>query len=490
MEGGGGAPEACIEEETLAAFAEGRLDGTQWAPIEAHLADCSECRAVFTRAAGVMPPFVAISQGSSRTETDAGDLVAGTCVGRYVVRALVGRGAMGTVYAADDPDLDRTVAVKLLHAGALSDSARSRLRTALLREAQAMARLSHPEVITVYDVAALGDQLFIAMEFVDGETLRRWRAERHRSCPEILAVYERAGSGLAAAHEAGLVHRDFKPDNVLVGRDGRVRVTDFGLARSTDGMQVTATLAAPDRDGEPRKLTTTLTRSGALLGTPAYMAPEQLRGEPADARSDVFSFCVALYEALYGERPFAGKTVPELRDTLARGEVRAAPVMTGVPSWVRSVLLRGLRTSPAERFSSMRELLDALRAAHATARRRKALIAATAGALGLFATAVIVGRGSPGFARNQVQPARPLVTADGQGSSISLPLRGDAVPSSQRWLGPDTIDANALPVTLVSPAVSTRSAIKPRVLRAHPSASAGPASDRPLVGNNGALILE
>jgi serine/threonine protein kinase len=489
MEGGGNAPESCIEEETLAAFAEGRLDGAKLPPIEAHLADCSECCAVFTRAAGAMSPFVAMSQGSSRTETEAGDLIAGSRVGRYVVRALVGRGAMGTVYAADDPDLDRKVALKLLHAGALSDSARGRLRTALLREAQAMARLSHPEVITVYDVGTFGDELFVAMEFVDGETLRRWRAACHRSCPEILAVYERAGSGLAAAHEAGLVHRDFKPDNVLVGRDGRVRVTDFGLARSTNPMQVTAALAVADSDGEPRKLTTTFTRSGALLGTPAYMAPEQLRGESADARSDVFSFCVALYEALYGERPFAGQNVPELRQALARGEVRAAPIMTRVPSWVRSVLLNGLRTSPAERYSSMRALLDALRAAHAATRRRKAMIAVIAGTLGIFATAAIVERGSPGIAGNEEHPAHPPVIADGPRSSISLSLGGTDVPPRQP-LGPETIDANALPVTPVALTTSSRSSIKPRAPRALPSASAGPAGERPMVGNNGALILE
>jgi tRNA A-37 threonylcarbamoyl transferase component Bud32 len=305
-----------------------------------------------------------------------------------MIERLLGHGAMGAVYAARDPHLDRTVAVKLLRASALSDEARQEMRSRLLREAQAMARLSHPEVITVHDVGAFGDQLFVAMEYVDGGTLRQWRAARHRSVVDILGVYERAGSGLAAAHEAGLVHRDFKADNVLIGSDGRVRVTDFGLARSVPGAgAATPGIDSLDSASAGASVTATLTRTGVLVGTPAYMAPEQLRGGSADARSDVFSFSVSLYEALYGERPFNGSTLPALRDAIERGDVRPAPILSSVPRWVRGALLRGLRAEPQERFESMRALLDALRAGFLQARRRSR---AAVGVGGMAAVATVV----------------------------------------------------------------------------------------------------
>jgi serine/threonine protein kinase len=347
-----------VDENALAAFAEGMGAEGDRQRIEDHLAKCEECVGVVAQAARGLSSHTEASV--LRTSEDS-VLARGTRVGRYVVDVLVGRGAMGAVYAAKDPDLKRKVAVKLLRAEGLSGPARLQMRARLLREAQAMARLSHPEVITVYDVGSFGDHLFIAMEFVDGGTLRQWRSAQHRSCAEILAVYERAGSGLAAAHEAGLIHRDFKPDNVLVGGDGRVRVLDFGLARSIargDSVEETLPVEATDERGT----SVLLTRAGTLLGTPAYMAPEQLRGNAADARSDIFGFCVSLYEALYGNRPFAGSTVRELLTAVESGVVRATPKAPRVPAWVRTLLLRGLRAAPETRLSSMRELLVALRA--------------------------------------------------------------------------------------------------------------------------------
>src|SRR5262245_37690244 len=208
---------------------------------------------------------------------------------------------MGVVYAAYDPELDRRVALKLLHAGG-SVEARKRL----LREAQAMARLAHPNVIAVHDVGTWGDEVFVAMEFVEGPTLAERVRDEEPGWREVLDLYLQAGEGLAAAHVAGIVHRDFKPQNALVGRDGRVRVLDFGLARGTGALPPREAEEGPDSGAAPGLLVTPLTRSGSRMGTPAYMSPEQFEGLPADELSDQFSFCVALYEALYGERPFGG----------------------------------------------------------------------------------------------------------------------------------------------------------------------------------------
>src|SRR5262249_10755432 len=198
-----------------------------------------------------------------------------------------------------------------------------------------MARLAHPNVVAVYDVGEVGDDLFVAMEYVKGGTLRQWLAASSRSWREVLDAFARAGKGLAAAHAAGIVHRDFKPDNVLAAEDGSVRVADFGLARSERLPEKPLLERGPGAE-EP----TEASGAGLVAGTPAYMAPEVIEGRPADARSDLFSFGVALYEALHGERPFAGSTMRELHQAITRGEVREAPRGTSVPSWVRRVLLQ------------------------------------------------------------------------------------------------------------------------------------------------------
>jgi serine/threonine protein kinase len=485
---------ACIDEDTLAAFAEGQIDERAHAPIEEHLADCDDCRAVLTRAAGMTRPPIEMQSISSSNDSDAKEILPGTCVGRYVIEALIGHGAMGAVYAANDPDLDRKVAVKLLRADTLSETARYQMRARLLREAQAMARLSHPEVITVYDVGAFGDQLFVAMEHIDGETLRRWRSVRHRTPAEILAVYERAGNGLAAAHEAGLVHRDFKPDNVLVARDGRVRVTDFGLARTLDHSDAPMLSSASVDWSSTDGLTMTLTRTGTLLGTPAYMAPEQLRGAAADARSDVFSFCVALYEALYGERPFAGSTVLVLQAAIERGAVRDPPIMTRVPSWVRAVLLRGLHAAPERRFASMRSLLDALRASHANWWRRRGIaVGAVAGVLTLVALLATFLRSAPVAARGPSPATSSPLAAHG---STAPPTSSAAEPPTSPPLAPvslaQSVTATTQPLAPRSPSPTAPMAAhraSPMPLRPTAPATKGP-SGPPPVGHNGALILD
>ncbi|WP_434388243.1 tetratricopeptide repeat protein [Melittangium boletus] len=289
--------------------------------------------------------------------------------GRYTVLHALGRGAMGEVVSAYDARLDRRVALKLLRREVDAHHSLEDLTTRMMREAQAMARLSHPNVVAVYDVGTLPDgDLFIAMEMVEGQTLRRWRDEAPRTWREVLRVYVAAGHGLAAAHEAGLVHRDFKPENVLVGRDGRARVTDFGLARaeSPSSQESFRELNLP-----AGALDSPLTLAGTLLGTPRYMAPELLRAGDADARSDMFAFCVALREALHGEHPFAGATPAESLANQREGRVRPPPSGSDVPAWVERALQRGLHPDPTQRPATLRELVDALERDPETRRRMR-----------------------------------------------------------------------------------------------------------------------
>ncbi|HWB77000.1 MAG TPA: protein kinase [Nannocystaceae bacterium] len=309
----------------------------------------------------------------------------GTAIGRYVVIESVGSGGMSTVYAAYDPELDRRVALKVMRATSDdSEKVRETERSRLLREAQAMARLSHPNVVTVHDVGTFGDRVFLAMHFVDGETLGSW-ARHAKPWREVVEMYGYAGRGLAAAHKVGLVHRDFKPDNVLVDHDRRVRVTDFGLARP-----VATALASESSSSAPVDILTSssrlekpITLAGSIMGTPAYMAPEQYLGQTVDARSDQFSFCVALWEALTGSRPFPGETLGEVAHSVTRGNIRTFP-QSQVTARVRRALERGLRRRPEERFADMDELLREL--APPSRRRPLVLAGAAAGlvALGAF----------------------------------------------------------------------------------------------------------
>ncbi|MCY1082633.1 serine/threonine-protein kinase [Archangium lansingense] len=278
---------------------------------------------------------------------------------RYTVLNPLGHGGMGLVLAAYDARLNRRVALKLLRPRwGLDDGDDSQVR--LLREAQAMARLNSPHVVHVYDAGRLeDDSVFIAMEYVEGRTLRQWLQQQPRTWREVLRAFLEAGQGLAAAHAAGLVHRDFKPDNVLVGQDGRVRVTDFGLAQAAPASDA-STPVWKEECALPRTWVEPLTESGGMLGTPRYMAPEQLQGRPVDARSDLFTFCVALYEALYDQRPFAGDSEAELLEARLAERITPVPAQTEVPTWVARAVLRGLRADPLQRPSSLRELLEEL----------------------------------------------------------------------------------------------------------------------------------
>jgi tetratricopeptide (TPR) repeat protein len=318
-------------------------------------------------------------------------------VGRYIIVARLGKGGMGAVYSAYDPQLDRKVALKFLHTHLAGEDV-AEWHARLTREAQAMARLAHPNVVTVFDVGVADDgRVFVAMELVEGGTLVHWLKEKKRTWREIVNVYCQAGEGLAAAHGAGLVHRDFKPENVLIGEDGRPRVTDFGLVRSVgddcspEQAPLTSLHLPSSGQLSSTSLSAPLTMTGSLLGTPGYMAPEQYGIDSSiDARADVFAFCASLYRALYGEKAFAGDTLEAVVEETLNGRIRPAPKGSRVPVWLRRVVLRGLEVKPEARPASMGELLTALRADPARNRRRWIAVGATmlagcAAALGVHA---------------------------------------------------------------------------------------------------------
>jgi tetratricopeptide (TPR) repeat protein len=368
----------CLAEDTILAFVEGRLAPDAIEAVEAHTRNCSDCRDLLSAAVAVAAPgrpdtvVVAARGGRAATPPDgtAATLTTGTSIGRYVVLGLIGRGGMGEVYSAYDPELDRKIALKLLHTEGEALGARGRGR--LLREAKAIARLSHPNVVVVHDGGTYDERVFVAMEFIDGQTVAAWLGQRPRRA-EILKVFAAAARGLSAAHAAGLVHRDFKPQNVMVGNDGSVRVTDFGLARLIDEAPETENAKVTgDNAGRPAAagLDFTLTRTGELLGTPLYMAPEQFRAGRADAKTDQFSFCVALYQALYRAHPFRSDNFGTLMADVVGGRVLPPPAKSTVPAWLRRVLLRGLSVDPDSRWPSMDALLAALERDPTRTRRR------------------------------------------------------------------------------------------------------------------------
>lgn len=293
------------------------------------------------------PASTITEAGVAPTPFDRDDcLRPGDTIGRYCILHAVGRGGMGVVYAAYDPQLERRVAVKILH------SARERspgFRTRLLREARAMARLSHPNVVTVHEAAVDDGRVYISMEFVSGKTVNAWLRAQKRTWRETIEVFRQAALGLAAAHAAGLVHRDVKPENIMLGDDGRARLTDFGIAREAPSSTGSGT------PGHPSDVNVRASehRTRGILGTPAYMSPEQLRGEEVDAASDQFSLCVTLFEALYGDRPFVGRTPRQLQDAIANGSVAPPSADAGVPRWLHQLVMRGLSAHPAERWPSL-----------------------------------------------------------------------------------------------------------------------------------------
>jgi tetratricopeptide (TPR) repeat protein/predicted Ser/Thr protein kinase len=336
----------------------------------------------------------------------------GARVDRYVVLDKLGAGGMGVVYAAYDPELDRKVALKLLRTNDVTARAR------LMREAKAVARLHHPNVVSIHDVGTVGGRVYLAMQLIEGSTLRRWLEAETRPVYRVLEVLRGAGRGLSAAHRAGLVHRDFKPENVLVDRRGHPTVLDFGIARRAGGDDVEELDPTREASGSGAEVSGPLTRADSIMGTPAYMAPEQHLKEPADARADQFAFCVVAWEALWGRRPFSGETAGEIARAVTEGRPPDPPRRPGVPARVRRALLRGLSRRPEDRHPSMSELLAALAADPRGGRRRAIALAglATAAGAGVFAAT-----------REVAPPSDPCAGAEARFEGVWDPPRRTAI---------------------------------------------------------------
>ncbi len=406
----------CPSEAALEAFARGIGDLSARAELSSHIRGCANCQARYlpmalqnsaltqtnfdspaarqrkhTRDTPVTPAFRSapevpgledthVSGEQERVSLTNSSIQRGEALDRYVILDRLGSGGMGEVFSAWDPVLDRKVAVKVLRPDFEGSELGEELKHRLLQEAQSLAKLSHPNVVTVHDVGLAGDRVFLAMEFAEGRTLKQWLEQKPPpSWQSTLETFIAAGEGLAAAHAQGITHRDFKPDNVVVGAEGRVRVMDFGLAHGQ----------AKKRDAaEPKRRS--ITNPGAMLGTPAYMSLEALHGRPTDFRSDEFGFCVALYEAFYGFRPFEGATPGALAVEIEQNRVRPPPKDSKVPRRIHQLLLKGMRAEPLERFQTMRALLVQLGRRRST--REQSL------ALGSIATLAVLAAGLTGLA--------------------------------------------------------------------------------------------
>jgi serine/threonine protein kinase len=323
----------CPDANIFAALVDGLLDATERAALDAHLDTCAACQAL------------AIALGSSLADGD-GEQTA-TYIGRYRVARLVGQGGQGVVYEAVDDTLGRSVAIKLLHPALTSEASRDIADARMLREAKLLATVHHPNVLMILDIGTWREQLYLVTEFIRGETLDAWIQTRGLSWRQIVSCYEDAARGLRAAHQRGVIHRDLKPSNILVDADGRVVLTDFGLAT---------------RSQDPSDPQLSLTREGAILGTPAYMAPEQHLGAEADARSDIFSLSASLYASLHGQRPFAGDTPQQVALRACAGEL-APPTRTDLPPALHDLIKRSLSPDPASRPADLDQWLAQLSAA-------------------------------------------------------------------------------------------------------------------------------
>ena len=394
----------CLDDNAASEFVSGSLAKSALSRVEMHLAGCRDCRALVAALAGDEADSNAATHKHERIEDSQlaklPVLSVGDRVNRYLVLSSLGAGGMGVVFAAYDPQLDRKVALKLLRAN-LGPSAKD-ARTRLKREAQAIAQLNHPNVVGVYDVGEHKDgDVYIAMEFVEGDTLTTWLRRWPRTWREILEVFEQAARGLMAAHSVGLLHRDFKPDNVLVGADGRVRVTDFGLARSLflDDTSRGGTTVDGKRPRADTPLRVDLTATGTVLGTPRYMPPEQLMGPSIDARADQFSFCVALYEALYSVHPLPGATSVSMLEKDERAQ--APPEGTKVPAAIGRAVMRGLEKDRSKRFPTLATLMHELKPPPQRSPVKFIAFAAIGALLVTAATAAVMTRPDQGTARPQ-----------------------------------------------------------------------------------------
>ena len=418
---------ACIEVEAAIAFVDGELPDNRRDEIERKIDACPRCRGVVAEAARD-----AVRTVRERRPSTGDQIAPGTRVGRYVVERAIGAGGMGVVSLARDPELRRAVVIKLVRPD--FGEGRDDLEVRLRREAQAMAQLSHPNVVQIFDLGRHGERVFLAMEFVPGQTLDSWLIERERAIPDILAMFRQAGAGLDAAHRGGLVHRDFKPSNVLVTTDGVPKVTDFGLARSVAAPGASTSL--PRATG----LHSVLTQANAVMGTPAYMPPEQAAGLPVDERGDQYAFALALLDALLGQLPTARRVRP--------GEgVAEALAEAGVEARVRIAIVRALALEPEARFSAMADLLAEL--APPKRERRWPLALAVALAGGAIAATVVlatrresvgcVAKAPDRWAAGRSAALAKLAAGDHPFASWAAKHTGGAVDAAVSRLGADEV---------------------------------------------------
>ncbi len=468
----------CLSDDRLLGFLKGDLPEVEREAIETHLDGCQSCFKLVGAAMRMgsesreQKPEVRGTGESTRpdgpTEEEETLLPATLADGRYVIRDLLGQGGAGAVYRAYDSQLGRPIALKIVRTSKLALGMPESMQARLLREARAMARVSHPNVVAVYDVGSIGDRVFVVMELVEGRTLASWQREQARSWREVIETFMAAGVGLAAAHRVGLVHRDFKPLNVLVGFDGRVRVTDFGLARPV--AQIDSNEATPSDASHEGNTEWTLTMTGGLVGTPRYMAPEQFRAGPADARTDQYSFCVALFTALYGRHPFfpEGVKKPPLRELaqlVTAGELIEPVPDEEIPGGILEVLRRGLSSDPAQRYPSMDLLIADLtrHVAPTSGARFKPVSVALAGAVALGAIAAAVWlwpRSEP----SRADAAKPEAPAPGAGL-----VRADDAPAAPIAAATATSAPPSAPATEASVAAKPSKPATARSPRRTPS---------------------
>jgi serine/threonine protein kinase len=409
---------ACPDENTIERFLAGALDEAERRRVKAHLADCTPC----CQLASALVMRTATETASRETDARAAPVGAAR-LSRYRIDQPLGVGGMGIVYSAYDPELDRRVALKVLWSSlAAGESDAGRLH----REARAMAKLAHPNVVPIFDVGAAGDRVFLAMELAEGGTMRDWMKEGPRPWREVLLRLGQAGAGLAAAHRAGLIHRDFKPENLLLRVDGTVLVTDFGLAHEVPFGEALSTLSSQEGAGAP-----------GVAGTPAYMAPEQLRGEALDARADVYAFSVVAWEALHGARPFSPADEAGLLGAIAKGPPDPAlpAEHERVPERVRRALVRGLSFRRRDRPASMDALLSELTVEQATAplalsRARRSVLLGVGGAAVLVA-GIVLGRSSapPSPPEGEARVTSGPVSAATRAMTIDAPAPSASGPA-------------------------------------------------------------
>ncbi len=347
----------CPSEEVFTSLLAGELDPDARRALDLHLDRCAACTQLIIDLAEFSSPLE--GEQPEKLEPSKQPTTPSLQIGeRYTIMRMIGRGGMGSVYEAFDKSLGRKVAIKVLRADLIEPDRREEHSARLLREARLLAAVYHPNVLNVYDVGVWNEQVFMAIQYIEGTTLGEWIRSSSPDWRNILEIYLKVGDGLAEAHKRGLVHRDIKPENILIDSTGRAWLADFGLACAIGGD--VAVEGIEGSKGSAELMRSAITHTGAVIGTPAYMAPEQHLGARTDERTDQFSFAAAIFESLYHTRAFAGRTRQELKTAVCEGQLKPCP-SKHLPTGIYRVLRRALKAQPAARYDSLPSLLSALR---------------------------------------------------------------------------------------------------------------------------------